>query len=1004
MSDLPVWWRITIPALAALVGLALVAVAAFGGLRAYREASQLQDHTQDGLLHSGNLEGAFLSMVATVRGYRLDRDPAYLASYEAARQELEDEYTALRALVAGNPPQVARIDRLHALAAAWEAGTAAPTVQAGADAPLPPVPVARASELIESVRAERTAFNGVELNLLAARDAAVEQALLLTALAIGAALLVELLLVILTATVATRSITAPLGRLAATAERWRRGELDARTGLRTRDELGLVGRAFDQMAEQLAADRMALEAANRGYRVLHDLNLKLISDDVARAPLAEGLAVLRDELGFDAVELWWLTDDHLALVAQSHADPVMSRAATTRPLGDGIVGQVALSGEEAIIANAQTAPAAAAAHAWLRAAGLNSVVALPLQSEAGTRGTLLLASPAAAAPAADTLAVLRTAGQQLALVVERREVRARLEASNRALAHATQAKSEFLATMSHELRTPLNSIIGFSDLLLDDTGDDPEATRRRRYVSHIHESGQHLLSLVNDILDLAKVEAGRMELHPTTFEVAAALRAVEAIIRPLAEKKRLALTTQVAPDVTTLRADEGKFKQVLYNLLANAVKFTPEGGRVELLARLAPGALEVTVADTGIGIAPADQERVFDEFQQVDAAVGRQHEGTGLGLALTRRLVELQGGRIWLESALGAGCRFTFTVPLAAVDAPSPPALSQRERGPGALPGPSGRGERRSQDAAAQGAAAPLPSPAGGGAGGEGGICPLPRGEGEGAGGSLAPLVLVVEDDARGRELVHDYLVQAGYRVATVAQGTPAVEQARALQPAAITLDVLLPGCDGWEVLQALKADPATRDIPVVMVSIVDNEHLGYALGAAAYLVKPVAQADLLRTLARVSRASEARGVPVAARPAATALVVDDESQAREMVAAFLEPAGYRVLRAASGEEGVAQARASRPDVLLLDLLLPGLNGFEVVEQLKADATTRAIPIVILTAQDLTPADRAALNGQIAALVAKDGFTRERFLAELGVVLDGVLTRACAAAAEESGR
>lgn len=261
-----------------------------------------------------------------------------------------------------------------------------------------------------------------------------------------------------------------------------------------------------------------------------------------------------------------------------------------------------------------------------------------------------------------------------------------------------------------------------------------------------------------------------------------------------------------------------------------------------------------------------------------------------------------------------------------------------------------------------------------------------------------------MEDDARGRELVHDYLVQAGYRVATVAQGTPAVEQARALQPAAITLDVLLPGCDGWEVLQALKADPATRDIPVVMVSIVDNEHLGYALGAAAYLVKPVAQADLLRTLARVSRASEARGVPVAARPAATALVVDDESQAREMVAAFLEPAGYRVLRAASGEEGVAQARASRPDVLLLDLLLPGLNGFEVVEQLKADATTRAIPIVILTAQDLTPADRAALNGQIAALVAKDGFTRERFLAELGVVLDGVLTRACAAAAEESGR
>jgi CheY-like chemotaxis protein len=227
------------------------------------------------------------------------------------------------------------------------------------------------------------------------------------------------------------------------------------------------------------------------------------------------------------------------------------------------------------------------------------------------------------------------------------------------------------------------------------------------------------------------------------------------------------------------------------------------------------------------------------------------------------------------------------------------------------------------------------------------------------------------------------------------------VEQARALRPAAITLDVLLPGCDGWQVLQALKADPATRDIPVVMVSIVDNEHLGYALGAAAYLVKPVAQADLLRAIERVCGASAAG--PSAPGDPGTALVVDDEAQARELVAAFLEPAGYHVLCAATGEEGVELARTAQPDVLLLDLLLPGINGFEVVEQLKADATTEGIPIIILTAKDLTAADRAALNGHIAALVAKDGCTRERFLTELDVVLSDAGARASGAGGTTEG-
>jgi signal transduction histidine kinase len=243
---------------------------------------------------------------------------------------------------------------------------------------------------------------------------------------------------------------------------------------------------------------------------------------------------------------------------------------------------------------------------------------------------------------------------------------ARLEASNRALVQATQAKSAFLAAMSHEFRTPLNSIIGFTELLLDDPGDGLDGGRRQRFLRNIEQSGRHLLNLVNDLLDLSKIEAGHVELSPEVFDVATALRTVVASIRPLAEKKSLTLGLNIGPGVTTVYADPGRFQQVLYNLLANAVKFTPEGGRVELTERLAGGAVEVVVADTGIGIAPEDQQRIFEAFEQVNRPGALRHEGTGLGLALARQLVELHGGALWVESAVGQGSRFGFTVPVEA--------------------------------------------------------------------------------------------------------------------------------------------------------------------------------------------------------------------------------------------------------------------------------------------------------------------------------------------------
>jgi signal transduction histidine kinase len=258
----------------------------------------------------------------------------------------------------------------------------------------------------------------------------------------------------------------------------------------------------------------------------------------------------------------------------------------------------------------------------------------------------------------------RADSERAALLAREHAARVRLQESNQALARATQAKSEFLAAMSHELRTPLTSIMGFADLLLDDLGQSPEETERRQQVAHIYQSGQHLLSLVNDILDLAKVEAGRMELHPSEFDVAAALHSVEYRIRPLAEKKGITLSTDVAPGVTSVFADERKFHQVLYNLLSNAVKYTPDGGRVETTARAVNKTVEVVVTDNGVGITPLEQARVFEAFQQLSNASGQEQQGTGLGLALTRRLVELQGGHIWVESTPGQGSQFGFTIPV----------------------------------------------------------------------------------------------------------------------------------------------------------------------------------------------------------------------------------------------------------------------------------------------------------------------------------------------------
>jgi signal transduction histidine kinase/DNA-binding response OmpR family regulator len=485
----------------------------------------------------------------------------------------------------------------------------------------------------------------------------------------------------------------------------------------------------------------------------------------------------------------------------------------------------------------------------------------------------------------------------------------RLVRANQELKRAEEMEKRFLANMSHELRTPLNAILGFAELLIDNRESDIAPDRRRKFLETIHRSGKHLLALINDILDLAKVDAGQMTIEVESIPAGLAVLEALGVVEPLAQDRGIVLASDI-DEAVSIAADPGRFKQILLNLLSNAIKFTDQGGHVSVTASQEGQSVRFEVTDTGIGITQEDQARLFHEFQQASPADRRQ-QGTGLGLALTRRLVELHGGAVGLDSVPNKGSTFWFTMPLAA----------QKATSANASPDQPVRG--------------------------------------------VGPLILVVEDDESAAELLIHYLHSAGYQTEVARDGIEALEKARRLTPAAITLDVMLPELDGWEVLAELKQDQRTRDIPVVVVSVTNQQSNGRALGAADYFVKPVNRDALIARLSRYAFTGTVKQREV------KVLVVDDDPEARELVAKILEPLGFTVIRAANGEEGVELARQTAPDLVILDLVMPGISGFEVVRILKADLYTRAIPVLVVTAKDITPKDKKALSGDVEMVLSK---------------------------------
>jgi len=550
--------------------------------------------------------------------------------------------------------------------------------------------------------------------------------------------------------------------------------------------------------------------------------------------------------------------------------------------------------------------------------GWRSLVAVPMLREGRIVGAMIVRRHTPGRVPEEICDLLETFASQSALALINAQLYRQLERQSAALEIAGRHKSEFLASMSHELRTPLNAIIGFSEVLLERMfGEINE--RQDEYLRDIWSSGKHLLELLNDILDLSKIEAGQMVLNRSEFVVSESLEYCLSMVRERALKQRILLSLEVDPDVGLLDADRLRFRQVVLNLLSNAVKFTPEGGRVDVRAFIRDQELVVLVADTGVGVPAEDRERIFDSFQQGTRSSG-QVEGTGLGLTLSKRILELHGGRIWVDSDSGHGSTFGFALPTGSAEptlTPVPQAglVSNITLGPAPDPGPT---------------------------------------------------VVVVEDDRRSFDLLRAYLEAAGARVVGARDGEEGLDTVRRLSPAGVILDILLPGIDGWDVLAQLKADPGTAAIPVVVVSMLDERGRGFALGAAEYLVKPVGKEQLLAALYRAAAMPEEKHTVVA---------IDDDPLAIELVRASLEPEGWTVLDAATGREGLALIKEQQPSAVLLDLLMPGMDGFEVVEVLRADPDTKSIPVVILTSKSMTQQDKERLQGRITYVAGKTEFS-----------------------------
>ncbi len=491
-------------------------------------------------------------------------------------------------------------------------------------------------------------------------------------------------------------------------------------------------------------------------------------------------------------------------------------------------------------------------------------------------------------------------------LTERQRIESELTVAKRSAEEANKAKSTFLANMSHELRTPLNAIIGYSEMLAEELEEMGEA-RMVDDSNKIRSAGKHLLGLINEVLDISKIEAGKMTLSLEQIDVQAMIGDVVSTVTPLTAKNANTLAVDCSPDIPPIQADLMKVRQSLLNLLSNACKFA-KGGTIHLRVSRDGEWVDFVVADNGIGMTPEQCGKLFQAFSQADSSIARDYGGTGLGLAITRKFCRLMGGDVFVESTLGKGSTFTMRLPVVAKDMTVASSASS--------------GDERKESSVSR------------------------------------PLALVVDDDPTARDMLQRSLEKCGYRVATANDGEEALRVAADLQPSIITLDAIMPRTDGWATLSRLKADSALADIPVIMVSVLGDSQMAYALGAAHYLSKPVDQNELCAVLEQY-------------RGNRTVLLVEDDATTRAMMRRMLEKSGWSVIEAQNGKIGLERMEEAPPDIILLDLTMPVMDGFEFVAEIRQHENWRSVPIIVLTAKDVTPAESERLAGRTTRILQK---------------------------------